>query len=286
MFSRSRSAGGAALAAIVSALVVAAPAAAQMAPSQGLPASVTPAQLRDVAFDQHLGQPIPLDAEFRDESGRLVHLGDYVGSRPIVLMLVYYKCTMLCSQVIHAAAGTFKALSLEPARDFEILTVSFDPREGPADARAAKADALERYQRAGAAEGWHFLTGRQASIDRLTRAAGFRYVWDGDTGQFAHPTGIMVLTPDGRFARYLFGIDYGPRDLRLALVDASEGTVGSPVDSLLLYCYHYNPASGRYTLAVIGALRVAGAATVLLLGGFIVVMVRRERRHDGKEPRG
>jgi len=163
--------------------------------------------------------------------------------------------------------------------------VSFDPREGPADARASKAEAIERYGRDGAAAGWHFLTGPQASIDRLTDAAGFRYVWDEETQQFAHPTGIMVLTPEGRFARYLFGIDYGPRDLRFALMDASKGGIGSPVDSLLLYCYHYNPASGRYTLAVIGALRVAGAATVLLLGGFIVVMLRRERRPAHRERR-
>lgn len=250
---------------------------------QGLPASTTPPELRDVAFDQNLGEQIPLDATFLDEAGHEVRLGDYVGARPVVLMLVYYNCTMLCSQVIHAAAATFSTLSLEPGRDFEILTVSFDPREGPADARRSKAVALESYPRDGADAGWHFLTGPQASIDRLTHAAGFRYVWDEDTQQFAHPTGIMVLTPDGRFARYLFGIDYGPRDLRFAIIDASKGALGSRVDSLLLYCFHYNPATGRYSLAIIQALRLAAGATVLLLGGFVVVMLRRERRQHRSE---
>ncbi len=260
------------------ALMTSGTASAQEAPAQALPAAVSPGPLREVGFDQHLGQPLPLDAPFRDENGRPVTLGAFVGDRPLVLMLVYYNCTMLCSQVIHSAAATFDTLSLEPGRDFEILTVSFDPRENAADARAAKAAALERYTHAGAAEHWHFLTGGQASIDRLTKAAGFRYVWDEPTQQFAHPTGIMVLTPDARFARYLFGIDYGPRDLRFALIDASKGAVGSPVDTVLLYCFHYNPSTGRYGLAIMQALRLAGAATVLLLGGFIVIMMRRERR--------
>jgi protein SCO1/2 len=168
-------------------------------------------------------------------------------------------------------------LSLNPGKDFEIVTVSFNPRDTPAAAAAKKAGYLERYKRPGAAEGWHFVTGDQPSIDRLTKAAGFRYAWDADTRQFAHPSGVIVLTPDGRLARYLFGVEYGPRDLRFAIVEASAGKVGSPVDSLLLYCYHYDPMTGRYGLAIMRAMRLAGAATVLALGTFILVMVRRER---------
>src|SRR5262249_11009192 len=162
-------------------------------------------------------------------------------------------------QVLNSLAGTLRVLSLEPARDFDVVTVSFDPRETPALAAAKKAAALERYPRAGAGTGWHFLTGEQSSIDRLTGAVGFRYVWDRALSQFAHPTGVIVLTPDGRIARYLFGLEYGPRDLRLALVDASAGKVGTPIDQVLLYCYHYDPQIGRYGLVVMRAVRIAGA---------------------------
>src|SRR5206468_12515701 len=183
-----------------------------------------------------------------------------------------------CTLVINGLSSALNILSLEPGRDFEIVTVSFNSRDTPASAAAKKAVYLERYKRAGAVAGWHFLTGDQPSIDRVTTAAGFRYVWDDATKQFAHPTGVMVLTPDGRLARYLFGIEYGPRDLRFALVEASAGKVGSPVDALLLYCYHYDPMTGRYGLAIMRAVCLAGAVTVLALGTFIFIMVRRERR--------
>jgi protein SCO1 len=169
-------------------------------------------------------------------------------------------------------------MSLEPGRDFDVVTISFDARETPALAEAKKATYLQRYKRPGADKAWHFLTGTQSSIDRAARGAGFRFVWDEPTKQFAHPTGILVLTPEGRIARYLFGIDYGPRDLRLALVDASQGKVGSAVDAFLLYCYHYDPMTGRYGLAIMRAIRAAGVATVVSLGLFITIMVRRERR--------
>jgi protein SCO1/2 len=191
---------------------------------------------------------------------------------------------MLCTQVINGLASALGVLSLEPGKDFEIVTVSFDPRDTPASASAKKATYLDRYKRPGARTAWHFLTGEPASIERLTRAAGFRYVWDDKTQQFAHPTGVIVLTPDGRLARYLFGIEYGPRDLRLALVEASAGKVGSPVDTLLLFCYHYDPMTGRYGLVIMRAMRIAGAATVLALGGFIVLMLRREKRPPSLEP--
>jgi protein SCO1 len=244
----------------------------------GLPASVMPAPLREIGFDQNLNHQLPLDTELTDESGRAVRLGDYFGSRPVVLAFVYYECPMLCTQVLSSMTSSLNLLSLDAGKDFDIVAVSFDPRETPAQAAARKATTLERYDRRTAAAGWHFLTGQQDAIERLTRTAGFRYVWDEDTQQFAHPTGVMVVTPAGRIARYLFGIDYGPRDLRLALVEASNGTIGTPVDSLLLFCYHYNPMTGRYGFLVMRALRIAGAATVLLLASFVFIMVRRERR--------
>jgi len=250
----------------------------------GQPASALPAPLREIGFDQKIDEKLPLDATFFDEQGRTVRLGDYFGHRPVVLLFAYYDCPMLCTQVINGLASALGVLSLEPGKDFEIVTISFDPRDTPASASSKKAGYIERYHKPGAAAAWHFLTGRQPSIDRVTKAAGFRYVWDAQTGQFAHPTGVIVATPDGRLARYLFGIEYGPRDLRFAIVEASAGRVGTVVDSLLLYCYHYNPMTGGYGLVVMRALRLAGVGTVLALGSFILVMVRRERaasRHAG-----
>ena len=239
-----------------------------------------PAPLREIGFDQNLDQFVPLDTTFRDESGKTVRLGDYFGTRPVVLVFAYFDCPMLCTQVINGLASALDVLSLEPGKDFEIVTVSFNPKDTPATAAAKKANYIARYKRPGASDAWHFLTGDPPSIDRLTEAAGYRYVWDKDTHQFAHPTGVIVLTPDGRLARYLFGIEYGPRDLRYALVEASNGRVGTPVDTLLLYCYHYDPATGRYGVVIMRVMRIAGATTVLLLGGFVFVMLRRERtRH-------
>jgi protein SCO1/2 len=270
-----------------------APAAGQMsgAPTAGYKrepaatASSVPPALRQIGFDQNINQRLPLDAEFRAEDGRAVRLGDFFGSRPVLLAFVYYDCPMLCTQVLSAMTSTLGVLSLDPGRDFELVLVSFDPREKPPQAAAKKAEYLARYKRPGTEAGWHFLTGEEPAIKRVTAAAGFRYAWDADTQQFAHPTGIIVLTPDGRLARYLFGIEYGPRDLRLALLEATEGKVGSVVDSLLLYCYHYDPMTGRYGLVIMRVMRIAGAATVLLLGTFVVVMVRRERAQAGPGPR-
>jgi len=236
-----------------------------------------PPALRDVGFDQNIDHAVPLDPMFPDATGQPVRLGDYFGNRPVIRVFAYYDCPMLCTLVLSGLASALGVLSLEPHRDFEIVTVSFNPADTPASASAKKAGYLAHYQRAGAADGWHFLTGDQPSIERLTRAAGFRYAWDAPTKQFAHPSGIIVLTPEGRLARYLFGIEYGPRDLRFALVEASAGKVGSTVDALLLYCYHYDPMTGRYGLVIMRTIRFAGAATVLALATFIVVMVRRER---------
>jgi protein SCO1 len=261
-----------------SAQISSAPASAGYKREPGMSASQVPAALREIGFDQNLDQRVPLDVVFRDERGVAVQLGDYFGRRPVVLVFAYYDCPMLCTQVINGLSSALGVLSLKPGEDFEIVTVSFNPADTPASASAKKAMYLERYKRDGAAASWHFLTGEQPSIDRLTKAAGFRYVWDAPTKQFAHPSGIIVLTPDGRLARYLFGIEYGPRDLRYAIVEASDGRVGNAADALLLYCYHYDPMSGRYGLVVMRVLRLAGGATVLALGTFVFVMVRREKR--------
>ena len=247
----------------------------------GMTASTMPAPLREIGFDQHIGALLPLDTPFRDEAGNAVHLGDYFGKRPVVMVFAYYDCPMLCTQVLSGLTSALRTLSLEPGKDFEIVTVSFDPHDTPKTATEKKSVFVERYKRPGAEAAWHFLSGDPASIDRLTGAAGFRYVWDAPTKQFAHPTGIIVATPDGRLAKYLFGIEYGPRDLRFALVEASSGRVGTAVDSLLLYCYHYDPMTGRYGLVVMRVMRIAGATTVLALGTFIVVMLRRERTGHG-----
>jgi protein SCO1/2 len=254
------------------------PAAAGYRREPGQTSSTIPAPLREIGFDQNLDQHVPLDLDFRDESGRVVRLAEFFGKRPVVMLFAYYDCPMLCTQVINGLASALNVLSLQPGRDFEIVTVSFDPRDTPQAAASKKAHYIERYQRPGAADAWHFLTGDEAAIRALTRAAGFRYVWDAPTKQFAHPSGVIVLTPDGRLARYLFGIEYGPRDLRYALVEASDGKVGNPADALLLYCYHYDPMTGRYGFVIMRALRLAGVATVLALGAFIFVMIRRERQ--------
>jgi len=243
----------------------------------GAPSSSVPRALREIGFDQRIGESIPLDLVFRDERGASVRLADYFGRRPVVLVFAYYSCPMLCTLVVSGLPSALDVLSLQPGSDFEIVTVSFNPADTPASAAEKKAGYLERYKKTGAAGAWHFLTGDPPSIERLTKAAGFRYAWDAETKQFAHPSGVIVLTPDGRLARYLFGIEYGPRDLRYAIVEASEGRVGNAADALLLYCYHYDPMTGRYGFVVMRALRLAGGATVLALCAFIVVMVRRER---------
>jgi protein SCO1/2 len=242
----------------------------------GRPAGESPTILRDIGFDQKLGDTLPLEIPLRDEAGRDVRLRDFFGRRPVVLSLVYYDCPMLCTVSLNGLASALDVLTLGMGKDFEVVTVSFDPKEGPAQAAERKRRQLERYRRPGAAEGWHFLTGDEPALHSLTRAVGFRYAWDQSTRQFAHPAGVIVLTPEGRIARYLYGIEYAPRDLRLALVEASAGRIGSAVDQVLLYCYQYDPSSGRYSAVVMRIVRAAAILTVLGLGTFIVVMRRRE----------
>lgn len=244
------------------------------------PRDARPPILRHVGIEQRLGQSLPLDAVFHDESGRAVRLKDYFGKRPVVLVLAYYNCPMLCTEVLNGLLSSLRALSFDVGREFEVVTVSFDPRERPADAAAKKKPYVEAYKRPGAARGWHFLTGGQGSIDRLTTAVGFRYRYDERLGQFAHAAAIYVATPEGRLSRYLFGIDFAPRELRLAVIESSNSRIGTPVDQLLLYCYHYDPAVGRYGAVVMNMVRAGGVAAVLVLSTFLVVMWRRDHRRD------
>jgi protein SCO1/2 len=239
--------------------------------------SVMPKQLQEVRFDQKVGDPIPADAIFRDERGREVRLGEFFGKRPVVLALVYYRCPMLCTLVLNGLVGTLRALEMQPGRDFDVLAVSFDPKDSWQLAAEKKQNYLASYGRPSTEAGWHFLTGDSASIRRLTDAAGFRYSWDEKTDQYAHAAGVMVLTPGGRFSRYLYGIDFPPRDLKFALLEASEGKIGSISDRALLYCFHYDPATGRYSAAAIRLLRIAGALTVFALAGLMLFGRRRSR---------
>ena len=242
--------------------------------------------LREIGFDHRLGEQVDLDLEFRNEAGLPVRLRDLTQGKPVVLALVYYRCPMLCVLTLNGLAGALKTLSLDAGKEFTVLSVSFNPKETSEEAAAKKKDAIRRYGRPGTESGWHFLTGDAGAIAKLTAAVGFRYTWDERTSQYAHAAGLVVLTPDGRVARYLFGVEYAPKDLRLALVEASGGQIGTPVDHVLLYCYSYNPVTGRYGAAVMRLVRIAGAATVLALGGFILVMWRREKAARGRQGRG
>ena len=241
-----------------------------------------PPIFKDVGFDQRMGEQAPLDAAFRDEAGRAVLLGDYFGRRPVILVPVYYSCTTLCPILLDGLARSLRPVSLDMGKDFDIVTVSINPRETAAQAAARKELVLQRYGRPGAAQGWHFLTGEEASIQRLARAIGFRYTYDAKTDQYAHAAGVVILTPQGRTARYFYGIDLSPRDLRLGLIEAAEDTIGSPIDQVLLFCYHYDPLTGRYGLIIMNVIRLAGLATILGLGAFIAVMVRRDRSTASK----
>jgi protein SCO1 len=245
-------------------------------PPPKVPAASRPRILTDIGFDQRLGDTVPLDAAFRDETGRTVRLGDYFGSRPVVLSLAYYECPMLCTVTLNGLASALDVLTFEPGREFEVVTVSFEPKETPALAAAKKAAYLRRYRRPGADKAWHFLTGDAESIRRLTQAVGFRYAWDETTKQYAHASGVMVLTSDGRLARYLYGVEYAPKDLRFAIYEAAQGKILSPVNQLLLYCYHYDPDQGRYGTTVMRILRVAGVLTVVGLGAMMATLRRRQ----------
>ena len=242
-------------------------------------AGVRPELLKDVALDQNLNRSIPLDLTFRDEKGNTVALRSFFGEKPVILTLVYYNCPMLCTQVLNSLAHSLKEMPLELGKDYQVVSVSIDPTERPVLAEAKRQLYIGMYARPGVEQGWHFLTGDAPQIKALAAAAGFRYAYDSTTGQFAHPSGIMVLTPDGRLARYFYGIKYPPRDLRFGLEEASAGKIGSPVDQILLYCYHYDPATGKYGILISRVLQIAGVITMLGLALLITIFLRRE--HGG-----
>ncbi len=240
----------------------------------GPPSNVRPPRLENVGIEQHLDAQIPPNLTFVDDSGRSIMLGEYFGKKPLILNLVYYNCTMLCGEELAGLTSAMKLVKFDLGKEFEVVTVSFDPRETPAIAAAKKKDFVVRYGRQGAAQGWHFLTGSADSINALAKTVGFKYQYDSGTNQYAHATAIMILTPQGRISRYLYGVDFPPKDLRLGLVEASQQKIGNPVDQVLLYCYHYDPATGKYGAVISNILRLGGAVTVVLLGGLLLILFR------------
>ena len=241
------------------------------------PANMRPPTLQNVGIEQRLDAQVPQDLAFRDDTGKPVKLGDYFGKKPIILDLVYYNCPMLCGESLAGLTGALRLVKFDAGNQFDVVIVSFDPRETPEMGAAKKADYVRRYGRANTASGWHFLTGSADSIDALTKAVGFQYQYDSKLNQFAHATAIMALTPQGRISRYFYGVDFPPKDLRMGLVEASAGKIGNAVDQVLLYCYHYDPATGKYGAVIVNILRLAAAATILIMGGFLLIMFRLER---------
>jgi protein SCO1/2 len=240
-----------------------------------------PTPLAGVTIEQRLNSQLPLDEVFRDENGKSLPLGAYFGKRPIILALVYYDCPMLCTQILNGMVRAAKVLTLDAGKDYDVVAISFDAREGPKEAAAKKAVEMKDLRMPGKEGAWHFLTGDLNSIKRVTDAVGFRYKWDVHTAQFAHASAIYILTPEGKLSKYFYGIDYSPKDMRLGLVEASQNKIGNPVDQILLFCYHFDPHSAKYTPYAMGMLRLAGGATVLMLGGFVFISLRRERREKG-----
>jgi protein SCO1 len=244
------------------------------------PANVRPPGLKNVGIQQNLNQPLPLGLMFTDDLGRNVRLGDYFGKKPVILSLVYFNCPMLCGEVLSGLEHSLRMMKFDVGNEFDVVTVSFDPKDTAEMAAKKKAEFLKRYKRAGAEQGWHFLVGKQEAIDALTKAVGFQYQYDPKSQQFAHATAIMIATPDGKIAQYYYGVEYPPKDLRLGLVEAGKGKIGNVVDELLLYCYHYDPTQGKYSATILRVLRLAGIATMLSLGTLIFVMIRRGPGHD------
>lgn len=249
-------------------------------PSQAGVSSGLPPVLKTVGIEQNLNGHLPFDAEFQDENGNTVKLGEFFGKgRPVVLALVYYECPMLCNEVLNGLTGSLKGISFDAGKEYDVIAISFDARENdkPDLAKNKKASYLARYERQGAENGWHFLTGTQAEIDKVTQTVGFNYKFDEASNQFAHAGGVTIITPDGRISKYFYGIDYAPKDLKLGLLDASEGKIGNVAEKLYLYCFHYDPATGKYGLAILRVMRLMAIATILGLGGMIFVFWRRGR---------
>jgi protein SCO1/2 len=240
--------------------------------------------LEDVTFKQRLNTQLPLDVPFKDENGQTVTLAKYFnGERPVILAFVYYSCPMLCTQVMNGVSSAAKALPFSAGKDFDVVFISFDPRDQPASAFAKKTALMNYWSMQNQARAWHFLTGEAPQIKQVTSAAGFFYKWDEKTAQYAHMSGVLVLTPGGRLSRYFYGIEYSPKELRLALFESGQGRIGSVVDELLLYCYHYDPANGRYGAIVMNLVRIGGVLTILLMGAFILLMRRQDKMHPPLE---
>jgi protein SCO1 len=237
-----------------------------------------PPMVREIGIDQRLGEQLPLDLVFKDEGGNPVALREFFGRKPVVLSFAYYQCPMLCTMILNGLTKAMRASTLELGRDFEVVNISIDPKETPALAAQKKEGYVREYGHPGAAAAWHFLTGEEEAIRKATAAAGFRYRYDPENKQYAHASGIMVLTPDGKFARYFYGIEYSARDLKLGLVEAADRKIGSPADQVLLFCFHYDPVTGKYGLVIMNFVRILGSATVIVLASFMILMFRRERR--------
>lgn len=250
-------------------------------PNQAGTSNGIPTALKTVGIEQKLNEQLPFDAEFKNENGETVKLGSYFNQgKPVILALVYYECPMLCNEVLNGLTGSLKGISFDAGKDFDVVAISFDARENekPDLAKNKKAGYLKRYGREGTENGWHFLTGNQENIDKITKAVGFNYHYDEQTNQFAHAGGIMMTTPDGKLARYFYGIDYSPKDLKFGLMESSEGKIGNPVEQLYLYCYHYDPATGKYGLTILNVLRLAGIATILGIAGMLFGFWRYNKR--------
>jgi len=245
----------------------------------GIVASNVPPAMSHVTFSQRLGEKLPLDAKFKDESGRDVVLGEYFGKKPVVLAFVYFQCPMLCPLVMNGISSALKVVPFTAGREFDVVLISFDHRDTPEAANAKKRAHLQHWEVPETADGWHFLTGTESEIQRVSSAAGFIYQWDEESQQFAHVSGVLVMTPDGRLSRYFYGVEFSPKDLRLAIVDSSQGRLGSVVEELLLYCFHYDPSSGKYGAAFMNIMRLGGVLTFGLIVSFVVLMRWRESRH-------
>jgi protein SCO1/2 len=255
-------------------------------PNQFEQTSGLPNTLKTVGIEQKLNEQLPFDAVFKDENGKEIKLGEYFGKdRPIILALVYYECPMLCNEVLNGLTGTLKSLSMDAGKDFDVVAISFDARENDKSelAKSKKEGYLKRYGRPNTENGWHFLTGTQSEIDKVTEAVGFNYKWDAESNQFAHAGGIMVITPDGKLSRYLYGIDYAPKDVKFAVMESAENKIGNPAEQLLLYCYHYDPSTGKYGLSILKVMRLGGIITLVGLGAMFFVFWRRSKANNEVE---
>ena len=254
----------------------------------GPSASVKPPGLTNVAIEQKLNEQVSLGLTFRDETGKHVRIGDYLGKKPVILSLVYYRCPMLCSELLIGLESALKVVKFDVGKEFDVLTVSFDPKDTPETATAKKAEILKRYDRPGSEQGWHFLTGSQESIAALTKTVGFQYQYDPQTDQFAHAAAIMILTPEGKIARYYYGVEFPPKDLRLGLIEASENKIGNLADQVILYCYHYDPNTGKYNAIITRIIQLSGGVTIIGLGTVLLVLFRRgsDSHYDSRRQSG